>query len=90
MPELDQPLLLWIQQQSGTERHERFGGIEKKRYLLETTGAVLPSSTDRDGLVDLFSLMVAALTTLRRYPTNHLYRNNGAETFTDASRRRLD
>ena len=64
-----------------------FGGIEKKRYLLETTGCgVAFIDYDRDGLVDLF------VVNGRRFdgasqpaPTSHLYRNMGNESFTDVT-----
>jgi hypothetical protein len=64
-----------------------FGGIEKKRYLLETTGCgVAFIDYNRDGFVDLFFVNGRRFDdTSQAPPTSHLYRNNGDETFTDVT-----
>src|SRR6516165_9838832 len=72
---------------AGLTSTNTFGGIEKKRYLLETTGCgVAFVDYDRDGLVDLFFVNG------RRFdnpshpaPTSHLYRNIGSGSFTDVT-----
>jgi enediyne biosynthesis protein E4 len=66
-----------------------FGGLDRKQYLLETTGCgVAYIDYDRDGYVDLFFVNG------RRFekseisePVSHLYKNDGKGTFTDVTKR---
>ena len=86
---VEMPPLLFVDSaaKAGLTARNVFGGIEKKRYLLETTGCgVAFIDYDRDGFVDLF------IVNGRRFddasqaaPTSHLYRSNGNETFTDVT-----
>jgi enediyne biosynthesis protein E4 len=65
-----------------------FGGIDTKKYIIETTGTgVAIFDYDNDGWPDIF---VVNGTTLDGFPagqapTNHLYRNNHDETFSDVT-----
>jgi hypothetical protein len=65
-----------------------FGGIDTKKYIIETTGTgVAIFDYDNDGWPDIF---VVNGTTLEGFPTgkqptNHLYRNNHDGTFTDVT-----
>jgi len=65
------------------------GGVEKKRYLLETTGCgVAFVDYDRDGLVDLFFVNGRRFdSTSLPAPTSHLYRNTGDGSFTDVTKK---
>src|SRR5215471_1209397 len=72
---------------AGLTARNVFGGVEKKRYLLETTGCgVAFIDYDRDGFIDLFVVNGRRFEESPAvYPTSHLYRNNGDETFTDVT-----
>lgn len=65
-----------------------FGGIDTKKYIIETTGTgVAIFDYDNDGWPDIF---IVNGTTLEGFPkgtepTNHLYRNNQDGTFTDVT-----
>ncbi len=65
-----------------------FGGVNTKKYIIETTGTgVAIFDYDNDGWPDIF---LANGTTLEGFPadkapTNHLYRNNRDGTFTDVT-----
>jgi hypothetical protein len=65
-----------------------FGGVDTKKYIIETTGTgVAIFDYDNDGWPDIF---VVNGTTLEgspkgKAPTNHLYRNNHDGTFTDVT-----
>jgi enediyne biosynthesis protein E4 len=65
-----------------------FGGVETKKYIIETTGTgVAIFDYDNDGWPDIF---VVNGTTLDAHPspsapTNHLYHNNHDGTFTDVT-----
>ena len=65
-----------------------FGGIDTKKYIIETTGTgVAIFDYDNDGWPDIF---VVNGTTLDGFPsgqapTNHLYRNNHDGTFSDVT-----
>jgi enediyne biosynthesis protein E4 len=65
-----------------------FGGIDTKKYIIETTGTgVAIFDYDNDGWPDIF---IVNGTTLEGFPkgkepTNHLYRNNHDGTFTDVT-----
>jgi enediyne biosynthesis protein E4 len=65
-----------------------FGGLDRKRYLLETTGCgVAFIDYDRDGYVDLFFVNGRRFESPRdsSAPVSHLYRNNGKTSFTDVT-----
>src|SRR5258707_953808 len=65
-----------------------FGGVDTKKYIIETTGTgVAIFDYDNDGWPDIF---VVNGTTLEGFPadqspTNHLYHNNHDTTFTDVT-----
>ena len=65
-----------------------FGGVDTKKYIIETTGTGLAIfDYDNDGWPDIF---VVNGTTLEGFPsgqapTNHLYHNNHDGTFTDVT-----
>jgi enediyne biosynthesis protein E4 len=66
-----------------------FGGADRKRYLLETTGSGVGFiDYDRDGLVDLFFVNGKRLdeSSTSSGPVNHLYKNRGDGAFTDVTR----
>ncbi len=68
------------------------GGIDTKKYIIETTGSgVAVLDYDHDGWPDLFFVNGAAEGTGRETPTggptSHLYHNNHDGTFTDVTHR---
>jgi len=61
-----------------------FGGLETKKYIIETTGTgVAIFDYDNDGWPDIF--FVNGTTLDGKASTNHLYRNNHDGTFTDVT-----
>src|SRR5882724_7902930 len=61
-----------------------FGGLETKKYIIETTGTgVAIFDYDNDGWPDIF--LVNGTTLDGKASTNHLYRNNHDGTFTDVT-----
>jgi len=77
-----------VAQKAGLTMTTVFGGIDKKKYIIETTGTgVAIFDYDNDGWPDIF---IVNGTTLEGFPTekaptNHLYRNNHDGTFTDVT-----
>jgi hypothetical protein len=77
-----------IAAKAGLTMQEIFGGIETKKYIIETTGTgVAIFDYDNDGWPDIF---LVNGTRLEGFPTgsppsNHLYRNNHDGTFTDVT-----
>ena len=73
---------------AGLTMRNVFGGIDTKKYIIETTGTgVAIFDYDNDGWPDI---LVVNGTTLEGFPkgkepTNHLYRNNHDATFTDVT-----
>jgi len=67
---------------------EIFGGIETKKYIIETTGTgVAIFDYDNDGWPDIFLVNGTRLGSppAGPAPSNHLYRNNHDGTFTDVT-----
>ena len=65
-----------------------YGGIDRKRYIIETNGAgVALMDVDRDGWLDALVLERNAARAERPTPTNRLYRNKRDGTFEDITER---
>jgi len=77
-----------VAEKSGLAMLNVFGGIDTKKFIIETTGTgVAIFDYDNDGWPDIF---LVNGTTLEGFPkgktpTNHLYRNNHNGTFTDVT-----
>jgi len=77
-----------IAEKAGLTALNVFGGVETKKYIIETTGTgVAIFDYDNDGWPDIF---IVNGTTLEGFPadqapTNHLYHNNHDGTFTDVT-----
>ncbi len=77
-----------IAEKAGLTFTNVFGGLQSKKYIVETTGTgVAIFDYDNDGWPDIFFVNG---TTLEGFPngkgpTNHLYRNNHDGTFTDVT-----
>ena len=77
-----------IAEKAGLTATNVFGGVDTKKYIIETTGTgVAIFDYDNDGWPDIF---VVNGTTLEGFPpdqapTNHLYHNNHDGTFTDVT-----
>jgi hypothetical protein len=67
-----------------------FGGVDTKKYIIETTGTgVAIFDYDNDGWPDIFIVNGTSLGTLpsSKAPTSHLYHNNHDGTFTDVTQK---
>jgi hypothetical protein len=67
-----------------------FGGVDTKKYIIETTGTgVAIFDYDNDGWPDIFIVNGTSLDALPslKVPTSHLYRNNRDGTFTDVTQK---
>src|SRR6202158_5684835 len=77
-----------IAEKAGLTAQDIFGGVETKKYIIETTGTgVAIFDYDNDGWPDIF---IWNGTTLEGFPsdqapTNHLYQKHHDGTFTDAT-----
>ena len=78
-----------IAERAGLAMHNVFGGIDTKKYIIETTGTgVAIFDYDNDGWPDIFFVNGTTLEDMkagRSGPTNHLYHNNHDGTFTDVT-----
>ena len=77
-----------IAEKAGLTMMNVFGGVDTKKYIIETTGTgVAIFDYDNDGWPDIF---IVNGTTVEGFPagkspTNHLYRNNHDGTFIDVT-----
>ncbi len=75
-----------IAAQAGLTQPVIYGGIDHKRYILETTGCGCAFiDYDADGWVDVFILNGSRLDGSAEGATNRLYKNNRDGTFTDVT-----
>ncbi len=77
-----------IADKAGLTMQDIFGGIETKKYIIETTGTgVAIFDYDNDGWPDIFLVNGTRLEGFPKgsAPSNHLYRNNHDGTFTDVT-----
>ena len=78
-----------IAQKAGLAVKNVFGGVDTKKYIIETTGTgVAIFDYDNDGWPDIFLVNGTTLEDMKAGksgPTNHLYHNNHDGTFTDVT-----
>ncbi|HTC46423.1 MAG TPA: CRTAC1 family protein [Candidatus Aquilonibacter sp.] len=77
-----------VAEKAGLTMQEIFGGIDSKKYIIETTGTgVAIFDYDNDGWPDIFLVNGTRLESKASgiHPTNHLYHNNHDGTFTDVT-----
>src|ERR1039457_2662978 len=77
-----------IAEKAGLTAINVFGGIDTKKYIIETTGTgVAIFDYDNDGWPDIFFVNGTTLEGFpaAQAPTNHLYHNNHDGTFTDVT-----
>jgi len=71
---------------AGLQSHVIYGGVENKKYILESTGCGCAFiDYDNDGWMDIFLLSGTRLTGDPPDATNRLYKNNRDGTFTDVT-----
>jgi enediyne biosynthesis protein E4 len=77
-----------VAEKSGLTAQNIFGGVDTKKYIIETTGTgVAIFDYDNDGWPDIFLVNGTRLEGFPagQVPTNRLYRNNHDGTFTDVT-----
>ncbi|HYM76725.1 MAG TPA: CRTAC1 family protein [Candidatus Dormibacteraeota bacterium] len=77
-----------IAEKAGLTAPNIFGGLDTKKYIIETTGnGVAIFDYDNDGWPDIFLVNGTKIEGFPpgKAPTNHLYRNNHDGTFTDVT-----
>ena len=78
-----------IADKAGLTMKNVFGGLDTKKYIIETTGTgVALFDYDNDGWLDIFFVNGTTLEDMKAGksgPTNHLYHNNHDGTFTDVT-----
>jgi enediyne biosynthesis protein E4 len=77
-----------IAEKAGLTMTNVFGGVNTKKYIIETTGTgIAVFDYDNDGWPDIFFVNGTTLEGFPqgKAPTNHLYRNNHDGTFTDVT-----
>jgi hypothetical protein len=77
-----------VAEKAGISMQDIFGGIDTKKYIIETTGTgVAIFDYDNDGWPDIFLVNGTRLEGFPtgQAPTNHLYHNNHDGTFTDVT-----
>src|SRR5579859_2212782 len=78
-----------IATKAGLTDTEIFGGVNTKKYIIETTGTgVAIFDYDNDGWPDIFIVNGTTLDALPgKAPTSHLYHNNHDGTFADVTKK---
>ena len=77
-----------IAKKAGLTMQNVFGGVDSKKFIIETTGTgVAIFDYDNDGWPDIFLVNGSTLEGFApgKAPTNHLYHNNHDGTFTDVT-----
>ncbi|MBM3775517.1 MAG: VCBS repeat-containing protein, partial [Acidobacteria bacterium] len=75
-----------VAQQAGLHHPVVYGGVDRKLYILETTGCGCAFvDYDNDGWLDIFLLSGTRLEGNPEGATNRLYKNNRDGTFTDVT-----
>ncbi len=87
-PQSSLPQFVDIAAQAGLTQPIIYGGVESKRYIIETNGCgVAFYDYDNDGWMDVLTLNGSRLEPLPKgsEPTTRLYKNNRNGTFTDVT-----
>ena len=77
-----------VAEKAGLTEQNIFGGVDTKKYIIETTGnGVAIFDYDNDGWPDIFLVNGTRISGFPsgKAPTNRLYRNNHDGTFTDVT-----